>query len=421
MMSSGPGLHVVVFRSLLTTFGGAERTAVRAAVGLRARGYRVTFVARPPVDRRHDHFIQLRRAGIPVVALPHWHQQHRLRRMVRWLRPLIFIPYSVLRPKAPGKAWHAVSEIADTLVSRFERRRVRTIMSRLVADPGATVVHVYGQEGLTPLLAGWTRTRGVPLVYTESGEGDEVYAERFGLRGTIDVINEIPLVICCGPHVAANIRRVYGYTGKIVEIPFLIEDPDETILENRQNGRGPTVLGSVGRLVEHKRHRDIISAAAALHREGLDVRVLLGGDGPMRPQLAELARAEGIPALVDFVPAFDRVSDILARMDIFVLPSTSEGQPLAITEAMAHGVPVVASRFGGIPDQLEHGVNGLLVAPLAQDELVGALRALVTDKSRRAAMGSAARACYLRSRRASVVLDAIEQAYRQVRSPGACA
>jgi glycosyltransferase involved in cell wall biosynthesis len=307
-----------------------------------------------------------------------------------------------------------VSEIANTLVSRLEHRVIRHFMSRAVNGADNVVVHIYGQEGLTPLLVNWARSRAVPLVYTESGEGDETYAERFGLGSTIRVVNDIPLVICCGPQVAANIRRVYRYTGHIAEVPFLIEDPDDSRARPEAPTRTCVVLGSVGRLVEHKRHIDIVSALAVLRREGHDVRFLLGGDGPMRPRIVERARAEGVEDYVEFVPEFDHVSDILDRMDVFVLPSTSEGQPLAITEAMAHGLPVVSTRFGGIPDQVQHGVNGLLVTPLAQEELLDALRALVTDGERRRKMGAAAREEFQRSRRSDVVLDAIEAAYGRV-------
>ena len=139
----------------------------------------------------------------------------------------------------------------------------------------------------------------------------------------------------------------------------------------------------------------------------------------MRETLHEQARAGGVSDAVTFIRHFDDIASVMARIDVFVLPSTSEGQPLAITEAMAFGRPVIASRFGGIPDQVRDGVSGFLVEPGNQEELIARLRTLAVDGDLRRRMGLAAREAFLTFRRADVVLDQIEAVYRHVREGAA--
>src|SRR5439155_17059196 len=94
-----------------------------------------------------------------------------------------------------------------------------------------------------------------------------------------------------------------------------------------------------------------------------------------------------------------------------VLFSTSEGQPLAITEAMSYGKAVVSTWFGGIPDLVSHGRSGLLVQPGDRDAFLEALRQLCDDGDLRCRMGDAARADYVAFRSNRAVLDRLEGVY----------
>jgi len=411
---SRPGPDAVVFvRSLLTAFGGAEHAAALNAVGMRRRGYAVTFLAGSPIDTSHPYYRMLVSAGVTVLTPTPWTARTAWRSAALALRPVAILPYLLLRPKAFSAAWSSIGEIVTTVLRRLEERSALAILDRARRRARSVVVHVYGQEGLTPLIAAWGAAAAVPVVYTETGEADETYVARFNLQWTIDSIEAIPLVICCGPRVAANIRRVYGYRGAIEEIPFLIEDPELPPPDTLS--RHEVTVGMVGRLVEHKGHRDAIAAIAQLRREGLPVTLIIGGDGPMLDTLRAAADALDVPDCVQFTGRFEHVGDILSRVDVFVLPSSSEAQPLAITEAMAYGRPVVSTWFGGIPDLVEHGRTGLLVEPGNRRELIDALRRLCTDAALRRRMGEAARADYLKARSNGAVLGRIEQAYRFVR------
>jgi glycosyltransferase involved in cell wall biosynthesis len=405
---------VVIVRALLTAYGGAEHAAALHAAGLKRRGYDVSFLARPPLDTAHPYYTTMREASVRVVAPPRWSEHAALRALARAVRPALLPPYLMMRPKTLPEAWRSLEAIADTALHRLEQRQVL----RALAPRGGerVIVHIYGQEGMTPFIVRWAAARRVPVVYTESGEADAVYVERFGLQPTIDVINQIPLVVCCGPGVAESIRRVYGYRGPIEEIPFLIEDPISSPLPVGPGSSDPgrVILGTVGRLVEHKGHHEVVRAAAVLRDEGYDVGVVIGGDGPMMPGLGRLATELGLGDRVQLLGRFGEVAEVMARIDVFVLPSTSEGQPLAITEAMAHGKPIVSTRFGGIPDLVEDGRTGLLITPGSHEELLQALRRIVADDEGRREMGERGRQAYLATRRSDLVLDRIEAAYQRL-------
>jgi glycosyltransferase involved in cell wall biosynthesis len=104
----------------------------------------------------------------------------------------------------------------------------------------------------------------------------------------------------------------------------------------------------------------------------------------------------------------------MEAIDVLALPSSSEAQPLAISEAMAYGKPVVASDFGGIPDMVEDRGSGLLVAPGDREALLEALGRQVTDAALRESMGLRGRALYLESRSSSTVLEKMTRAYARL-------
>ena len=150
----------------------------------------------------------------------------------------------------------------------------------------------------------------------------------------------------------------------------------------------------VGRLVAQKGVRTLVEAAARMATPG--AQVLFVGDGPERARVEHLARRLGVADRVHvlgFVP-HDRVPAVLASADVLVLPSAYEELGTVLIEAMHAGVPVVASRVGGIPDVVEDGATGLLVAPGDAAELADAVDRVLGDEAlgRRLSGGAALRA-----------------------------
>ncbi len=159
---------------------------------------------------------------------------------------------------------------------------------------------------------------------------------------------------------------------------------------------GPLRLLSVGRLVEKKGFADGIRAVAHLRASGVDLRYRIAGDGPLGPELRELAAALGVADRVEFLGqvAHAAMPDLLAEANMVIVPSVraadgdEEGTPTVIIEAMACGVPVVATRHAGVPFLVEDGVTGWLVDehdPVALAERVRDL----SDPARAATFGAA--------------------------------
>lgn len=121
------------------------------------------------------------------------------------------------------------------------------------------------------------------------------------------------------------------------------------------------------------------------------VRYLLVGDGPHRPALEEQVALLGLEGRVTFTGARDDVARLLAAADLFVLPSLTEALPTVVAEAMAAGLPVVATRVGGIPEMVRHGEAALLVPPADPDALAAAVCRLLANPLQAAAMGRAGR------------------------------
>jgi glycosyltransferase involved in cell wall biosynthesis len=122
-----------------------------------------------------------------------------------------------------------------------------------------------------------------------------------------------------------------------------------------------------------------------------DAEFLIAGDGPRRDELEALARRLGIDRRVRFLGHCEDVPDLLASSDLFVLPSRSEAFPNAVLEAMAAGLPVIATRVGGIVELIEHQRTGVLVPPDDPRALGFALLDLIQWRSHAIELGQAAR------------------------------
>lgn len=153
---------------------------------------------------------------------------------------------------------------------------------------------------------------------------------------------------------------------------------------------GP-VITAVASLTPQKGHSDLLEAVAKVRTDFPNLLLLLVGRGPLRDALEDMARRLGLAENVHFLGARKDVPAILAASDVAVLSSHWEGLSLALAEAGAAGLPVVATEVDGIPEIVQHGVTGLLVPPRRPQLLAEALHALLRDPSRRQQMGEAAR------------------------------
>lgn len=149
---------------------------------------------------------------------------------------------------------------------------------------------------------------------------------------------------------------------------------------------------TIANLRAEKDHETLIAAAALVAADFPDVTFRIVGDGPRRPELEALVRGRNLQETVIFLGHREDVSQLLAEADVFVLPSRSEAFPNSAIEAMASGLPVVASAVGGLLDLIDDGRTGLLVEPGGPEQFAAAIRRLLADRHQAARLGAAARA-----------------------------
>jgi sugar transferase (PEP-CTERM/EpsH1 system associated) len=154
---------------------------------------------------------------------------------------------------------------------------------------------------------------------------------------------------------------------------------------------GSPLIGTVGRLCEVKRQDLLIRAFRQVRARLADAHLLLVGDGPWMGRLRELVASLGLTDRVHFAGYQPQPAPYLQAMDVFALTSQSEGMPLVVLEAWAAGVPVVATRVGGLPELVEDEQTGILVDFGDEAVLAHALGDLIADSSRARYMGEAGR------------------------------
>ena len=217
-------------------------------------------------------------------------------------------------------------------------------------------------------------------------------AERWLMRGTDRVIVSAESVR------EFYIRQVHADPAKVDVIYNAVDFAQARAAAGRDATRAALSLGSdarvagvIARLTPQKGHRFLFDALAT-NRSLADVHLLVVGDGELRSTLEHMVGERGLETRVHFVGARRDLGDLLAAMDVFVLPSLWEGLPLSLVLAMGAGVPVVSTTVAGIPEVVQDGKTGWLVAPGEVAELGDAIARVLNDPQTSARMAADARA-----------------------------
>lgn len=173
------------------------------------------------------------------------------------------------------------------------------------------------------------------------------------------------------------------------------------------------VFGTVGRLNEAKQQHRLFGAMRTLLDSGLRVALVIAGDGELRAALEAEVDRLGLRENVRLLGARSDVPDLLAGMDVFVLPSRTEGYSLALVEASAAALPIIATAVGGNAEIVQDGLTGLIVPAGDDARLTDAMATLARDAERRQALGQQARAWALREGSLDAMCDGYERLYRQ--------
>ncbi|MDR3543071.1 MAG: glycosyltransferase [Desulfosporosinus sp.] len=243
-------------------------------------------------------------------------------------------------------------------------------LTRWARQKGINLIHTHGSRAnlLGRLGAKWL---GIPCLTTVHSSLAHDYLSPWSARLAIGLDRlTLPLaseIITVSNHLAHEVALRGGqnittiYNG---QSPLTFADPTHARQQFRKQWGIPTnafVIGTIGRLHPTKGQIHLIKAANQLGLKFPNLHLLLIGDGPLRQDLESELRLNPLPnTLTGYLP---NAYKALPAMDLFVLPSVSEGMGLVLLESMQAGVPIVASAVGGIPEVVRAGKDGLLVPP----------------------------------------------------------
>jgi glycosyltransferase involved in cell wall biosynthesis len=159
--------------------------------------------------------------------------------------------------------------------------------------------------------------------------------------------------------------------------------------------RGAPVVGNVAALTGHKDHATLVEAMSLLRPRRPEARLVIAGEGELRPALEALVRERGLDDRVVFAGFRRDLDRILPAFSVFCLSSHLEGLGTSLLDAMVFARPVVATAAGGIPEAVEDGVTGRVVPPRQPAALADALDEVLGDDERRIALGEAGRRRFL--------------------------
>jgi glycosyltransferase involved in cell wall biosynthesis len=281
-----------------------------------------------------------------------------------------------------GARFGIVDELEKDAISAISRLRRYDVLQ----------LNLFGTRDKLPLIAYAAWPARIVWVDHASGTAEQASFVKLAVRRVLDRLIARRI---------ASIAAVSGYVRERNQARFGLPPDRLVVISNGVSLERfrPVVLPgkherlrvlAVANLIRHKGIDVLLRALARMQRR--DVELEIAGDGPEAAALKELASALGLTERVRFLGLRSDVQDLLARTDIFVHPATwAEAFGFTITEAMAAGVPVIATRTGGIPEIVVDAESGLLVPPGAVDELAAALDRLANDESLRDRLGQAAR------------------------------
>lgn len=273
------------------------------------------------------------------------------------------------------------------------------------------VLHLHSSKaGLIGRLVGFRL--GIPVVYTVHGWGFKPgvpTARRFVVWAAEFLFSRLAKRIICVSLYDAQLAKV-ALPGVWERVTMIWNGIPDLHLKKTNHYRERLRVLMVARFQEPKLQGLLIDSVAML-RDSCRVDLIFAGDGPLRHSVE--ARATAIGSKATFLGSRDDVPALLADTDVCVLLSTYEGLPICIIEAMRAGVPVVASKVGGVPELVVDGVTGLLVSNV-EASVAEALQRLNDDPDLRIRLGLAARSRYEHCFSVGNMADKVSEVYAGV-------
>ena len=374
---------------------GADETLVAYATELKTAGVDVAVAVLYPSSSRDAHHQRLLRAGVTVDCIA---ESSLAGRAMQTLKNRV--PHLPAGPRRMlQKAAHGVSM---QYVNRCRRYFERS---------GADVVHVMTPDPAAMAMMRAAHATRIPVLYQELGTPDflpelGVYYEQ--LAEVLPLCDEIAAL---SPGLARRFAEKFAPRCPVSVLPLIVEDVQPAASASASTD---VTFGFAARLEYGKGPLSLVAAFAEMGVATASLRI--AGAGPQESEAKTLAGSCDLDGRCSFVGTYSgsaEKSAFLRGIDVFVLPSLAEGTPNGIIEAMAHGLPVIASAVGGIPDTVSPEM-AILVPPGDTRALAEAMTELATNPARRAAMGRAARARYEQLHSPRAVLPILNGVYERL-------
>ena len=391
---------------------GADEILVSYATSLRRAGEDVEVVLLYKPAENDRFYRRLEQAGVPVVTVIRRSIAFALMRSLRGLLSS-FLLFFLLIPRSEAnlrKIWQVLLD----LISRAHYKHCRAFFAASDYD----LLHVFTPDTGATLIIRAGKEAGIPVLYHEMGTPHylpplEPYYRR--LEKVLPLCSEFAAL---SPTLAKQWSERFPFLSSVSVLPLLTEDSEMLNVSTKlsTNGKHETIFGYAARIEVGKGPFVLADALAQLRQKRDDVHVRLAGTGPAVQEVKARVRNLQLNGSWEFVGSYDGTvgcSAFMRTLDVFVLPSFAEGTSKSVIEAMSHGLPIITTTVGGLPDLLTPSA-GILIPPGDSAALADAMQFLASDPVLRKQMGQAARDRYLKLFAPDAVLSMLVGTYSRL-------
>lgn len=388
---------------------GADEILVSYATSLHNAGHDVDVVVlyKPAENDRYNQ--RLRKASVPVVAVINRSIAFTILRSLRGLLSGLLLIFLLVPRTERGlrKIWQVLID----LISRFHYTNCREYFAHSHYD----VLHVFTPDTGATLMIRAGKEAGIPVLYHEMGTPHYLPPLDPHYKRLEKVLPLCSEVAALSPTLAQQWSERFPFLPAISVLPLLTDDA-YVLKMPAKLGSNDTIFGFAARIETGKGPFVLADALAQLRQSRDDVLVRLAGTGPAVQDVKARVRELRLNGSWEFVGLYDGAvgcSAFMRTLDVFVLPSFAEGTSKSVIEAMAHGLPIITTTVGGLPDLLTPDA-GILVPPGDTAALAAAMQRLASDPALRESMGRAARERYLKLFAPDAVLSMLVDTYSRV-------
>jgi len=291
-------------------------------------------------------------------------------------------------------------------------------MTEVVKEAGLDLLHIHYAipQSTSAFLA--KKATDVPYIVTLHGSDVSILGiDAAYLNVTRLSLKEADKVTATSNFLIDRAKKQMKLQREIVKVPNFVDSnlfsPSKKG-ESEERMEGPTVITHISNFRPVKRVRDLVHAMKIVVKKTEDCKLILVGDGPERPAVASLIGKLKLRDKATLTGFRRDIPKILHHSDILVIPSEMESAPLTLLEGMSCGVPVIATKVGGIPEIVEDGVSGLLVAPGKPKQMAEKILALHENSALREKLGIAGRKTVLEKFSRNRVVSLYEDLYESV-------